>query len=124
MRSHRVGLIDASSKNIPFSDIQAAAQALQTQADRDFTPIWGIHAQILPFDKGEPVPRAVWLMSIVESADGGLGIHLDKNHRPFAKIMPTSDWPVTASHEMLEMLVDPLGHKFIQGPDIDPATDG
>jgi hypothetical protein len=39
-------------------------------------------------------------------------------------VKDTQDWPVTASHELLEILVDPLGHQFRRAPDIDPASDG
>src|SRR5207249_6723714 len=47
-----------------------------------------------------------------------------KNGKPFAEIQAGNDWSITASHELLEMLVDPLGHKLIRDPDIDPASDG
>jgi hypothetical protein len=80
-----------------FADMQQVDQALQTQLDRDFTPIWGVRATILAFDKA---------------------------HKPFAQVKDTQDWSVTASHEMLEMLVDPYGQRFVKAPDIDPNSDG
>ena len=63
-------------------------------------------------------------MSIVDQPKAGLGVHLDKNGKPFAEIQAGNGWSITASHEMLEMLVDPLGQKLRSDPDIDPASDG
>src|SRR5207302_3465332 len=82
------------------------------------------HAVRTAFGRSAAVPASTWVMSIVDKPVGGLGIHLDQHHHPYAQIKDTGDWSVTASHEMLEMLVDPLGHTFKHGPDIDPASDG
>ena len=45
---------------------------------------------------------------------------------PFAEVKyDPNSWDnttVTISHEMLEMLVDPYGNRFIQAPDIDPSA--
>jgi hypothetical protein len=120
----RVVLQNRSSANISFSDVTAVASALQIQTDRDFTPVWGVQAQITALNKGDAVPHGVWPVYIVNKPEGGLGIHLDKNHKPYAQVKDTSDWSVTASHELLEMLVDPYGHKFIKAPDIAPSSDG
>jgi len=62
-------------------------------------------------------------MRVLDKPSGGLGIHLDRNHHPYAEIMATSDWSVTVSHEMVEMLVDPYGNRFTSAPDIDPHSD-
>ena len=123
MAVRRVVLSNRSSAAIGFSELAAVAQALQTQVDRDFAPVWGVRAQITALNPGDPVPAGAWPMTIVDKPVGGLGIHLDKNHRPYAQVKATADWSITASHELLEMLVDPYGHKFTQGPDIDPHSD-
>jgi len=123
MTLRHIVLTNQSSKNISLSDVSDVAQALQIQLDRDFTPIWGIRATVIPLDKGESIPKSAWPMRIVDKPEGGLGIHLDKNHKPFAQIQDTDDWSVTASHELLEMLVDPFGHKFVRGPDMTPGSD-
>jgi hypothetical protein len=98
-------------------------QDLQIQLDRDFAPIWGVHAVVQALDRAENVPAHAWPMTILDQSDVGLGVHLDKNGKPFAEIQKGDDWSITASHEMLEMLVDPLGHKLRSDPDIDPASD-
>jgi hypothetical protein len=124
MQPRRIGLINRSSKTIDFTEIASVVQALQTQIDRDFSAIWGIRAQILSLHQNDPIPHGVWPISVVNTPVGGLGIHLDKNSKPYAQVKNTADWSITASHELLEMLVDPYGHRFVQGPDIDPTSDG
>lgn len=123
MRIHQVTLQDQSSLNLTLSQLQDVIQALQIQLDRDFTPVWGVHAVVQALDRGENVPKIAWPMTILDQSDAGLGVHLDKNGKPFAEIQQGNDWSITASHEMLEMLVDPLGHKLRSDPDIDPASD-
>ena len=124
MRIRHVTLQDQSSLNLTLSQLQDVTNALQIQLDRDFTPEWGVHAVVQALNQGENVPAKAWPMSILDQSEAGLGVHLDKNGKPFAEIQAGDDWSITASHEMLEMLVDPLGHKLRSDPDIDPASDG
>ncbi len=123
MKIRHVTLQDQSSMNLSFDQVDQVAQALQTQLDRDFTPIWGVHAQVQTLDQGEAVPARAWAITILNQPRAGLGVHLDNNGKPFAEIQKGNDWSITASHELLEMLVDPLGHKLIRDPDIDPNSD-
>jgi predicted chitinase len=49
---------------------------------------------------------------------GASGIHEDNNGQPFALISASADldvWSLTASHEALEMLVDPFGRRMVAG---------
>jgi hypothetical protein len=49
---------------------------------------------------------------------GAAGIHEDRNGQPFASITASSvldQWSLTASHEALEMLVDPWGNRLVAG---------
>jgi hypothetical protein len=73
MAVRRIVLLNQSSVNIPFADIVKVAQALQTQVDRDFTPIWGIRAQITPLHPQDPLPSGAWPIRIVDRPVGGLG---------------------------------------------------
>ncbi len=123
MRIRHVTLQDQSKLKLSLSQVEDVAQALQIQSDRDFTPLWGVRAVVQALDRGEAVPAHVWPMSILDQSEFGLGVHLDDNGKPFAEIQAGDDWSITASHEMLEMLVDPLGHTLRSDPDIDPAYD-
>ena len=123
MNSRQVVLLNRSMMQIPFTQLTQVAQALQIQVDRDFGPAWGISAQVTALAADEALPSRAWPILIVDTPAGGLGIHLDKGTKPFAQVRATPDWSVTASHELLEMLVDPFGHRFVSAPDIDPGSD-
>lgn len=123
MNPRRLALVNLSSRHLSLDELSRVASALQIQCDRDFTPIWGVAAVVVPFGSSEKIPSGYWPMRVLDKPVGGLGIHLDQNHHPYAEIMATSDWSVTASHEMVEMLADPYGNHFVSAPDIDPHSD-
>jgi len=126
----RIALQNKSSGKISFDDLARLAPVLQTQSDRDFTPLWGVRAQISVLQKGDPVPTGVWPVYFLDpndpdAGDGSfLGVHQDKDGQPYAYVLDTGDWTVTASHELLEMLADPFGNTLKSGPDMDPQSDG
>ncbi|HVN83744.1 MAG TPA: hypothetical protein VMW17_02750 [Candidatus Binatia bacterium] len=115
MANIQVAVINASTV---LTDTQAKAvvPALQTQVRRDFAPAWGIDADLTFVPKGgKPAPGSWWL-AILDNSDqaGALGYHdVTKDGLPLGKIFAGSDlalgteWTVTASHELLEMLADP-----------------
>ena len=89
---------------------------LQTQIKRDFTPIWGIAADVWFYPSGSVVPANAWQMVVLDNSDqaGALGYHeLTATGQPLAKIFVKDTvgagdaWSVTMSHELCEMLVDP-----------------
>ncbi|HXJ15494.1 MAG TPA: hypothetical protein VNH19_24740 [Candidatus Limnocylindrales bacterium] len=124
MKTRHVVLQDQSKLNLTLAQLDSVAQALQTQLDRDFTPVWGVRALVHAIDRNQAVPHGAWPMRILDQSQAGLGVHLDNHGKPFAEIEAGTDWTITASHELLEMLVDPLGKKLISDKDIDPASDG
>lgn len=123
MALRQVVLTNRSSKNIPIAQLSDVAQALQTQLDRDFYPVWGKRAAVTAIMNGAEMPAHAWPIYLVDHPDAGLGVHLDDHGKPFAEVQVGNEWSITASHELLEMMEDPLGHKFIQAPDIDPGSD-
>jgi hypothetical protein len=48
-------------------------------------------------------------------------VHEDKNGQPFALVQFSDDWPLTASHETLEMLADPFGNRVVAGKSPKPG---
>jgi hypothetical protein len=110
--------IDVINESSEASDqmIKWLTAALQIQVNRDFSPIWGIQAQ-LNFIPNHGVPNpAHWQLVFLDNADvaGALGYHdLTVSGLPIGKVfirtteLDNSAWSVTASHELLEMLVDP-----------------
>ena len=90
---------------------QIVAAALQKQLTRDFRPIWETSATVNAFDLLEDVPTGYWPIIIRDDIQvpGAAGIHLDANKEPFGLVQFSNTWTLTTSHEILEMLVDPMG---------------
>src|SRR5439155_15221952 len=42
-------------------------------------------------------------------------VHSDKDGQPFALVRFNEGWPLTTSHEIIEMLGDPFGNRLIAG---------
>jgi hypothetical protein len=110
----------SESQQIPRGDVSKVAAAVQKQATRDLAPIWDISATVDAFDKLEDVPTGYWPIIVMDNINtaGAAGVHEDKNGQPFALITaaPALDgWSLTASHEALEMLVDPFGNRLVAG---------
>src|ERR1700730_8247495 len=110
----------SESQQIPDGDVLRVSAALQKQATRDLAPIWDISATVDTFKTLDDVPPGYWPMIVMDDIQvaGAAGIHEDKNGQPFALITAASDldtWALTASHEALEMLVDPFGNHTVAG---------
>jgi hypothetical protein len=107
----------ADTDRVDCSQLNRVTAALQKQAIRDFQPIWDITATVDAFDRLEDVPIGYWPMIVRDDIDvqGAAGVHLDDDGQPFALIQFSDSWSLTASHEMLEMLADPLGNRLVAG---------
>jgi len=96
--------------------VKAAVPDLQTQVHDHFAPAWGIDADLTFIPKGQnPAPGSWWLV-ILDNSDqaGALGYHdYTTDGLPIGKVFAGTDmqygsqWTVTTSHELLEMLADP-----------------
>ena len=106
-----VALVPESTK-VKFSEIAIVAGALQRQAQHHLPDFWDVSASVNAYEKLEDVPSPYWPIVIVDEVEGGAGIHLDKNGQPFALAEAGPSWSLTASHELLEMLVDPWGNRI------------
>lgn len=106
----------SETKRVSFSAISRVAAALQKQATRDLAPIWEVKATVDSFAKLEDVPVGYWPIVISEKDLGNAaGIHEDRQGQPFALVKFDNGWALTASHECLEMLVDPFGNRLMAG---------
>ena len=105
---------------ISSSELARVAAALNKQATRDITPFWGVQAAVDPFANLEDVPLGYWPIIVLEDigVPGAAGIHLDRDGQPFSLIQHSNSWSLTASHEAVEMMVDPLGNRLIAGPSL------
>jgi hypothetical protein len=107
----------SDTPTVSVGDIASVAAALQKQVTRDFGQLWEINATVAAFDQLESVPVDYWPVILRDDINepGAAGYHTDDNGQPFSLVQADSSWPLTASHETLEMLADPFGSKTIAG---------
>jgi hypothetical protein len=111
----QVGLVDMTGE-IDVDLVHAAAIALNLQVTRDLPQFWPMSATVMYLPNPKKTPAGVWPIQLVKTLppDEG-GFHCDKHKQPYAKVIASKDdptWTVDASHEILEMLVDPYGNRM------------
>lgn len=112
---HQLAIV-SESESVTMSDLTQVSAALQKQAIRDLGPIWAVEATVDAFAKLEDIPLGYWPMVVRDDIGfDAAGIHLDQDGQPFALISAGDNWSLTASHETLEMLVDPFGNELFAG---------
>jgi hypothetical protein len=107
--------LTTNGATISASDLTKVAAALSKQILKDFGPIWEVSATIDSFLTLEDVPIDYWPIIVQRDVEGVDGYHEDEHGQPFALVEFSPDWPLTASHECLEMLADPFGRRLRAG---------
>lgn len=112
----------SETQGLGVSELTRVSAALQKQVLRDLAPIWGIWASVDAFPDLDDVPTGYWPVVVLDNIGfpGASGIHLDQDGQPFALVQLTNRWTLTASHEVLEMLVDPFGDRLTPSQSIKP----
>ncbi len=100
-------------------ELAIVSAAIQKQVTRDLAPIWNVQATMDSFDRLEDIPAGYWPVVVVEETQGS-GSHRDRNGQPLALVEAGPTWSLAASHEALEMLVDPFASRVIPGASPDP----
>lgn len=123
MMTH-VALVPRGVK-MDFGEVTKVAAALSIQISRDVAPLWGVNATIAAFAAPKDVPIGYWPIYIEDPSKlpkGAGGVHLDKRNQPYALIETGDEWSLDASHECVEMLVDPSGNRLRANPILDQAV--
>ncbi len=111
----QVGLVDTTGK-LDASLVEATAAALNIQVMRDLSPYWNVQATVRYLPDSSMIPVGVWPVFLVANLPPGEGgVHLDDMNQPYSLVIGTpdsSDWTIDASHETIEMLVDPSGNRL------------
>jgi hypothetical protein len=106
-----VALVDMSG-TIAASELAEVAGALNEQVQADIAPAWKVVATVGAYPSA---PSGTWRIELHESieVEGAAGFHADKHGQPYAMVaLSDGDWTVTASHELVEMLIDPFGSRL------------
>ena len=89
-------------------------------------PCWEVSATVDAFNESGEVPVGTWPIIIGGNVPPGAGgFHTDDNGQPLAIVRADDDINVlcqTCSHEMIEMLVDPFGSRFVPGNSPKPGS--
>jgi len=111
----QVGLVDTTGALDPAS-VEAAAASLNIQVMRDLSQFWNVQATVRYLPNPQSIPVGVWPVFLVAKLPPGEGgVHLTKKNQPYSLVIATpgsNDWTIDASHETLEMLVDPSGNRL------------
>lgn len=105
------------TKKIDPTLLHNAALALNHQVTQDLPQYWsGISANVSSAPSVGSLPANAWPVFLVKTLPPGEGgFHMDKHNQPYAKVIGTPDdptWTIDASHEIIEMLVDPNGNRM------------
>src|SRR5271163_841421 len=110
-----VALIDTTGK-LDAELVSSVAAALNVQVTRDLPQFWSVQATVTSLPHAKKVPAGVWPVHLVPSLPPGEGgVHMDMHNQPYAKVIATpsdDSWTIDASHELIEMLVDPYGNRL------------
>lgn len=107
-----IGLVSESDL-VTTDDVAQVSAAVQRQVLQDFAPEWDVSATVDTFAKLSSVPIGTWPIVIRDDIGvNGQGSHRDRLGRPFALVASSENWPLSVSHEALEMLADPFGARL------------
>lgn len=116
MSGTNVVIVD-QTKEIDPALLSSAAVALNIQVTQHLPKYWsGITANVSSAPSIEALPPNAWPVFLVKSLPPGEGgFHMDKHNQPYAKVIAApgdASWTIDASHEIVEMLVDPYGNRM------------
>ena len=116
MSIKQVGLVDTTGDIDKELMQSVAAAALNIQVTRDLPQFWPVQANVQYLPNAKKIPAGIWPVKLVKSLPPGEGdFHLDKHNQSYAEVIATPNddsWSIDASHETIEMLVDPYGNRM------------
>ncbi len=143
-RRSEIDVVNASTL-VPAQDARRAVRSLKVQVREHFAPVWGTTADVRFVGRADAVRAArpgAWQLVLLDARNASYGYHdLTRDGLPLGKVFlrealkTKTGWTVTASHELLELLVDPdttfgvlvedrtLGPRFYSYEVCDPVQD-
>jgi hypothetical protein len=116
----------SETRRLPFKEVTKVAAALNKQLQRDFLPVWNISAAITPFAHSKDIPADFWPLTVRDHIEpaGAWSLHSVQNGRPFVEVTYDTNWTLGASHDLLEMLVDPFVNRTMRARSVVPGAKG
>lgn len=121
----RIGLISQVAE-ADDATVKKVAAAIDRQMRRDVGPLWNVAGTVEAFPNGTHPPAGVSPIFIVDNTPnhvGGLHTTTDGG-LPWAIVLVTRDWHLAASHEAIELLIDPTGNRMQESLSVHIAPDG
>jgi hypothetical protein len=121
----RIGLISQTA-DADDATVQKVAAAIDIQLRRDVGPVWNVAGTMQAFPNGTHPPAGVSPIFIVDNTPnhfGGLHTTTDGG-LPWAIVLVSRDWHLAASHEAIELLIDPTGNRMQEALSVQIAPDG
>jgi hypothetical protein len=115
MRQFKVDVVSASALIAP-GEVRRVTHALQKQVTHDLAPAWNVTADLRFAGPPSKARKGAWQLVLLDERDKQTvdGYHeLTKHGLPLGRVMlrtamqSKTGWTSTASHELLEMLVNP-----------------
>jgi hypothetical protein len=120
----RIALIDTTG-HILDEEVARVAAAIDVQVRRDVSCFWPVDAVITALPHASLLGPGVWPVFIVlETDDNSAGFHRTVHQQPYSEVVDGPNWSIAASHEILEMLVDPSGNRLLAAPAISVSDQG
>jgi hypothetical protein len=109
----------SQSTNVDFGFAARAAAAVQQQVANEFATAWQVSATVAAFPTLQDMPDGFSPVVVRDVLPiSALGAHVSEaGDQAFALVaFSGSRWTVTLSHEVLELIMDPLGTAWFDGP--------
>jgi hypothetical protein len=109
-------------RGVPLAmpELSLVASAINVQVTRDLAPAWHVQANVAAFpDDTEPLAHGFVPVYVVADTGGSDGVHRHPDSGTIFALVrysPGMRWSLAASHEILELLVDPTLHFTLPGP--------
>ena len=121
MAKLQVGLANQAASVGP-AELHPLAAALNIQVQHVAVHWPAADAEVIVLDNPKLIPAGVSPIFIVDQIDGGFaGFHRYVRGVPWAMVSAKRDWRLAASHELIELLIDPTGEQITRSRRLDLA---
>ena len=120
----RIALVDMTG-HIEDAELARVATVLDLQIKRDLAQFWPVSATVSALTSPICIPTGVWPVYVVPTLDHDTaGFHSSIHNQPYVEVADGPSWSLAASHEIMEMLVDPGGNRLLAAPAISLTENG